>query len=188
MPRQKPPLDPPDVILARQEAQPIDPSVVLVKDAAGNLMQHFFEGNVTFRPYKGHIPNPKAVEKLKPSMGEWDYKWFSIYEVEEYNTGNWTVVECDIKDSNGRDFYSSECYTPFARGSKVDMCIHRADSILCHLNLDESRGINKRIVLRSNPAPTPAQARQEMLDSGASEASAKFEQTEDKIKITDTKL
>jgi hypothetical protein len=98
------------------------------------------------------------------------------------------MVECDIKDPNGRDFYSSECYTPFARGSKVDMYIHRSDSILCHLNLDDSRGINDRIVLRSNPAPTPAQARQEMIDAGACEASAKFEQTEDKIEITDRKL
>jgi hypothetical protein len=185
MARQKPPLDPPDVILARQEAMLDDPSTIIVKNGSGQLMQYFGEGNITFVPYNGHIPKPKAIKELKPSMGKWDYKWFSKYEVEESRTGNWELVECDIKDEDANEFFSSECYAPFARGSKVDGYIHRMDAILCHLNLEQSRKINDHIVLRSNPTPTPEEARQEMVNLGASEATASFTKTEDKVEITD---
>jgi hypothetical protein len=185
MARQKPPLDPPNVIVARQEAQPQDEALVLVKNGSGQLMAHCGENNVSFRHYKGYVPNPKAVKELKPSMGAWDYKWISEYEVETRKIGRWETVECDIKNPDANEFFSSECYAPFARGSKVDGYIHRLDTILCHLNLDQSRKINDGIVLRANPAPTPEQARREMVDLGASEASASFEQTEDKVEITD---
>jgi hypothetical protein len=116
-------------------------------------------------------------------MGEWDYHWCN--EAELNRTSRWVPVKCDIEDPNGRDFFSSECYAPFARGSKVDLFIHRMDTVLCHCRLDQSRKINDGIVLRSNPALTPAQAKREMLDSGATDATASFTQTEDKVEITD---